>query len=232
MHVLARIGFTLAGLALLAPAAAQAGMPAFGPSKTKASKSSKLCGECQRAKLLFDKGVNVSPPPALPPGTPVRNGNCTRCGRPAVVVSGPLTPSRAIPPSGGMMPGAMANEAPGRASTIEEVNFASNGVDPTPIGVVQPRLMTAMPVPSGAPRGAMDPAVMAASATVSEPVGMAKTNRPHIVSHLLGFSEYGRERKERKERVSRESHAMIPYGQAPEAIHDVPASVVFGKNGR
>lgn len=127
----------------------------------------------------------------------------------------------------------MAYEAPGHAVVGgEEVNFVSNGVDPTPIGVVQPRLASAMPAPSSAPRGAMDPAVMAASATVSEPVGMAKANRPHVISHLLGLSDFGRERAERRERQTRESHAMIPYGQAPEAIHDVPASVVFGRNGR
>lgn len=73
MHVLARIGYTLAGLALFTPAFAQAGMPAFGPSnKPKAATKApnRLCGECQRAKLLFDKGVAVSPPPALPPRDP------------------------------------------------------------------------------------------------------------------------------------------------------------------
>jgi len=113
-----------------------------------------------------------------------------------------------------------------------EANFVSNGVDPTPIGAVQPRLASSIPVPSNAPRGAVDPAIMAATATVSEPVGMAKANRPHILSHLFGFSDFGRERAERREKVTREGHASIPYGQAAEVPHELPASVVFGPNGR
>ena len=241
MRVLARIGYTLAGLALIAPAAALAGMPIPAPGPYNSGKSTKpsvakpsgrLCGDCLRAKLMAEKGVSVTPPPALPPGTPVRGGNCTRCGRPAMVLSGANIPSRSMPTSNGAMAGAMAYEAPGHAVTGDEgATFVSNGVDPAPIGVVQPRLASAMPT-AGAAAGSMDPSVMAASATVSEPAGMAKANRPHVISHLLGVSDIGRERAERRERRNRESHASIPYGQAVAPVADVPASVVFGRGAR
>ena len=239
MHVLARIGYSLAGLALIAPAIAHAGMPIPAPGPYNSGKaprasifrSGKLCADCQRAKVLFDQGVNVTSPPALPPGTPVRGGNCSRCGRTAVVVSGPMTPTPYMP-AAPAAPSAVAYEPPGQMMAGGEANYVSNGYDPTPIGTVQPRLMTAIPVPGNAPRGAVDPAIMAATATVSEPVGMAKANRPHVLSHLFGFSDFGRERAERREKVTREGHASIPYGQAPEVPHELPASVVFGRNGR
>ena len=247
MRVLARIGYTLAGLALFAPAAALAGMPipAPGPyNNGKASKAStakpagRLCGEGQRAKLMAEKGVSISPPPALPPGTPVRGGSCTRCGRPAMILAGPLKPSLYMPASGagGMVSGAVAYDAPGRAVVGDEgINFESNGIDPAPIGLVQPRMASAMPAMQpgqGAPNGPTDPSVMAASATTSEPAGMAKANRPHVISHLLGISDIGRERGERRERRNRESHASIPYGQAPAQVNEVPASAVFGRGAR
>ena len=237
MRVLARIGYTLASLAMIGPAATLAGMPipAPGPyNTTKTTKpsvakpSGRLCGDCLRSKLMAEKGVSVASPPALPPGTPVRGGNCTRCGRPAMVLSGANLPSRSMP----TLNGALAHETPGHAVTGDEAaTFVSNGVDPAPIGVVQPRLASAMPVTSPT-AGSIDPSVMAASATVSEPAGMVKANRPHVLSHLLGFSDIGRERGERRERRTRESHASIPYGQAVAPVADVPASVVFGRGAR
>ncbi len=237
MRVLARIGYTLAGLAMIAPAATLAGMPIPAPGPYNSGKTTKssvakpsgrLCGDCLRAKLMAEKGVSVSSPPALPPGTPVRGGSCTRCGRPAMVLSGANIPSRSMPTSNV----GMAYEAAGHATTGDEgATFVSNGVDPAPIGVMQPRLASATPMSAPA-AGSMDPSVMAASATVSEPAGMAKANRPHVISHLLGISDIGRERGERRERRTRESHASIPYGQAPAPVADVPASVVFGRGAR
>ena len=91
MRMLARIGCTLAGLALVAPAVAQAGVPNGAPGpynsgvKAKAKKKAKaperLCAECQRQKTMKETKAHIPPPPPLPPGTPLVGGACTHCGR-------------------------------------------------------------------------------------------------------------------------------------------------------
>jgi hypothetical protein len=237
MRTLARMGYTLAGLALLAPSAANAGMPISGgtpwvagqkPSKPGLFKSAaakpgqkqagvRLCAECERVRVMAAEGVSIPPPPPLPPGTVVRGEICTQCGRPAAVLAGRL-PGRSLPTFGGA--------EPGRAVVGDAPMFAGNGVDPVPIGAVQPRLASAIPT---GPSNTRDASVMPTS-MASDPVAPLGHNRPKVLSHLLGLSALGRDRSEANTRRKDEKHAMIPYGpQGAPAVTDVPASMVYGR---
>ena len=237
MRMLARMGYTLVGLALIAPSAARAGMPVdastpwmprqtaskpglFKASAAKATQKrvgERLCADCNRVRVMAAEGVAIAPPPPLPPGMVVRGEMCTQCGRPAAVLAGRL-PSRNMPGQG--------PEA-GRAVVDDSPMFVGNGIDPAPIGTFQPRLAAAVP-PIG-PRGTLDASVMPTS-VASDPVAPMVHNRPHVLSHLLGVSAWGRDRADAKERKKEEQHAMIPYGpQGQPTVTEVPASLVYGK---
>jgi hypothetical protein len=56
------------------------------------------------------------------------------------------------------------------------------------------------------------------------------SNRPHIISHLFGLPMIGAHHRERVER-EREKHASIAYGQPERPVTELPASVVYGKDG-
>jgi hypothetical protein len=218
MRVLARIGYTLAGLALLAPAVARAGVPApTPPPKKKAVKSApkKLCAGCQ-ARHMMAQGKRVPPPPPLPPGVPVRGEQCPECGAAtAVVVSGKVYRAQDL----------MAANAPGRAVAGGEAYFATHPGEPAPIGVMGPRVAGGMP--ARAP-GTRDLSVMPTS-MASDPISPPGHNRPHVLSHMLGLSELGRGHAEARARRKEEAHARIPYGVQPNSVQDVPASVVYGR---
>jgi hypothetical protein len=246
MRVLARIGCTMAGLAVAAPASAwadppvyyapaPAGMaapapaPANPPHKHKRSLfgGEKLCPDCQRARVKMQDGVNVPPPPPLP-NTVANTGTCTACGgHTHMVVSGPVTVGPGAP---GMVMAqngvTVGGEAPG---------YAVVGSDPTPVGVVQPRYAAA-PVPPGfgagrpgmAP-GPRDPSVMMSGYSPA-PVEPPGVNRPHILTHLFGVSALGRHHREERERREEAKHASIPYGPQPApAVNDLPARMVYGR---
>lgn len=234
MRVLARIGCALAGLALMAPMSARAGLPAFQSAKAKkaaaktTSTAEKLCANCVRNKLMAEKGVNVPPPPPLPAGTVISANMCTRCGQPVAVLAGPLPPSRSLP--GPAAPGMMmAGEAPGYASTMGDI---PGGMDPAPIGSVQPRLAAATNIPMPNTRlGLRDAAVMPTS-TASEPIVGPEANRPHVISHMIGITAIGRTRREERERRRRESHASIPYGTIDQTVQELPSRMVYGRGVR
>ena len=227
MRLLARMGCTVAGLALLASSAAQAGMPipAPGPYNTQVKKKSpkttpkKFCAPCQAEQMLA-KGLRVPTPPPLPAGSPVKGERCFACGAPtAVVFSGKLY--RSEPPT------MVANNAPGRAvvggETAEMMAFDGG---PMPIGVVAPRLASAMPAGPGGGRGARDAAVMPTSA-LADPIAAPVSGRPHILSHLTPVTTLGRARGDRWTFSRVDKHASIPYGStAADPVTDVPMSVL------
>ncbi len=228
MRSLARMGCALAALALAGPTLAQAGMPipAPGPynatstAKWKKKKAEHLCAECLRAKVKKEQGIIMPPAGPLPPGMPVKGSECTKCGRPTLVDTGPKVPSPTLPGT------ALAYDAPGRAVVGELPMLASNGVDPAPIGVVGPRVAGMMPNPS---RGLRDLAVMPTAMEAPEPAGLPEFHRPHIISHLLDIDLVGRHRKFEREQKKREKHAMISYDQSVNTVNDLPMSSVYGR---
>jgi hypothetical protein len=115
------MGLGLVGLALVIPTAAWADppvskLPTGKKTRTKQASSHKahLCAKCQWEELRA-KGINVPPPPALPPGGLVLpKDHCDRCGAatgtyavPAMVTSGAPAPP---PPSATLAAGSA--EAP------------------------------------------------------------------------------------------------------------------------
>jgi hypothetical protein len=261
MRMLARIGLTLAGLALAVPAASRAQAPdPASPAAPTAKRGGhkllrprlgkhanpRLCADCQRRKLMAEKGVNVPPPPMLPPGTVPSGSACAVCGGLTTVVSGKLTPAMMLSSGTISAPSSMtASAAPGRAVVGDEPpGFAAVGPEPTPIGVVQPRLAAGgygagagVGVGAG-PAFPRDPSVMATSASAAsvtparEPVSLPGTNRPHILSHLIGVTAIGRDFRANRERQRMEQHASISYGSGNEPVTELPASMVYGGGGR
>jgi len=225
MRVLARIGYTLAGLALLAPAAARAGMPVPANTQAKVKKKSvkapkKLCAVCQYKKMLA-QGLRVPPPPPLPAGSPVRGEQCGECGAlTAVVSSGKLYRSDAAM--------VVADSTPGRAVVGGPAEYMAAAGEPTPIGAVAPRFAAAAPTSLAPGAGPRDSAVMPTS-MASDPITPGPSRRPHVLSHLFGVSAIGRDWSERRERAKEEKHAMIPYGPQAAPVTDVPASLVYGR---
>lgn len=232
MRVLARISCTLAGLALAAPVAAWAGPPtsadpsaAAKPHKHRRTLfgGERLCAECQRARAKAEHGVNVPPPPPLP-GPAVSGGECTACGAATQVTA-----------SHGPMKGApgMASTAggPGYAVVGAEppVDYAATGADPLPVGVATPR-MASRPAPAPARPGAgpRDASLMTSSYSPAPPVAPG-ANRPHVLSHLFGLSDLGRESRAKYERRREEAHASIPYGTQAPTVTELPAKAVYGR---
>ena len=238
MGVLARMGYTLVGLALIAPAAAWAGMPQMASDPTglgiprvqKAKKAGAvrpehLCANCLRQKLMAaEKGVRIPPAPALPPGRVAKDGLCTRCGSPLAVVYTPRPAGSAFATRPVELAG---HEGVGRAVVGDEpVGYAASGSEPAPIGMSATRLASApVSAPGAGPR---DPAVMPTSAA-SDPLSLPGANRPHIISHLFGLDGFGKERSKANERKRIQQHASISYGAATQTIDELPASVVYGK---
>ncbi|GAC1471454.1 MAG: hypothetical protein NVSMB9_17650 [Isosphaeraceae bacterium] len=223
MRGLARIGYVLVAVGLVAPTFAQAGPRDGGPRKAarrsllSKSKDGRLCPACQRQKLISSGVRNVPLPPSLPQGRPVPGETCSKCGDVAAVIAGPISPNSPR----------MANNAPPGHAVVggPQPQFLADGMGPVPIGLSQTRL--AASAPSGVP-GARDTSVMQTSMG-TDPVSPKEHRNPRVVSHLLGFSSIGRDRSESRQRRKLEKHASIPYGYQPQAVHDLPASAVFGR---
>jgi hypothetical protein len=217
MQFLARAGLAVVGLALAAPVAAWADPPASPSSPHKHRRGlfgkERLCAECQRAKLQA-QGINIPPPPALPTGTVVTEGEvCTTCqasaGQPMIVEG--AAPGYAV--VGG-------DSAPGYAV----VGGQGPTADPSPIGMVQARPNRAPGQPATADRS-----VMPVSTAAPEPVRPLGSNRPHILSHLFGVSAIGRDFREERQRRKGQEHASIRYDEQPQKVTELPASTVYGK---
>ena len=243
MRVLARIGYTLAGLALIAPAGARAGCrsrrgalvarPAEATAASRAdvgqagrrAERARLCADCLRTRVMAQKGVNIPPPPPLPPGTVVRKNMCTTCGRPAAVLAGRPAPSRRRAAGDDGRP-LRAGPRGGR----RRVGYAVSGNDPAPIGMVQPRLAAAgrdgRAGRAARPLGHADRLVSSPSDPLM-PTAEKQPAHPHAPVRPLGHRpRAGRARERRNE----EKHARIPYGAANAApVQNVPASVVYGR---
>jgi hypothetical protein len=191
------------------------------------------CPECQRAYVKAHDGVDVGAPPPLAQGeapapagahaipghlVDVQTGECLTCqGR--VVTSGPA--------AGGDV------NAPGYAVVGETMQ----GPDPAPIGVARSRepywagahTAAAGARPGGGP---YDPSVVpTASPPAQVALEGAGAGRPHIISHLLGIPKFGRARRAREDK-ERQKHASITYDQNASQVNELPASLVYGKDGR
>ncbi len=85
--------------------------------------------------------------------------------------------------------------------------------------------------PQGTPPAGLRDSAVQTTAMASEPIAPAIGTRPHIISHLLGFADVGREWSIRRENALEEQHAKIPYGMPGNPVTEVPASMVYGRGG-
>ena len=83
---------------------------------------------------------------------------------------------------------------------------------------------------AGAP-GSYDPSVTPTSIPPAQ-VAMQGPghDRPHIISHLLGLPKFGQIRRDREQK-ERDKHAAIAYGDQGAKVTELPASMVYGKDG-
>jgi hypothetical protein len=255
MQVKGRWVLGLCGLALGVPAAAMAQQPGDAPPPAAAAQPGapdqahhhhhhlfgrRHCVECQRAYVKAHDGVDVPPPPALEPGAiPVGvlgAKDCPTC-QSGMVVAGPVMAGNAAAPgyavAGPGGPAVADAGAPGYAVVGGEL---ATGADPAPIGTYRGgqtpsasmRMAAAGTRPAGGP---YDPAVVPTNLPPGQTALANPHNRPHIISHLLGFSEFGRGRREQEEK-DRQKHAAIAYDQPNQVVTELPASMVYGNGGK
>lgn len=239
MRLIARIGLTLAAVVLVAPATAMAQSQAalskpwnqvFHRHKKKTADTAKpthLCADCNREMVKKRDGVDIPPAPPLPAGMAVNTGACTKCKKPIMVVREEVMPPSYFSPRPNAPAGvAVASDEPQLGPGV----IAS--AEPLPIGVYQPKLAASTPASRPGMPGTGDPSVMPTSgvaAPASTPLGGPVHNRPHVLSHLFGLSEIGKQRAEDRERRALENHASIQYGTAGQTVSELPAKMVYGK---
>ncbi len=253
MRTFARLSLGLMGLALVAPGVARAGddavmsggyrpiatapapvpvqptapapytMPASAPvmAHQHNGKAPHLCASCMREQQL-----RMAAPTSTIGCAHKRDGLCPAC-QAQLDRTGSVVISEVAGPAVVVSEGAPG--APGRAM-VSDAGMVAPG-DPAPIGEMRTSYEMARPgVASTATAPKPAPVRMApASAPFLPP---SRPTRVPVISHLLGFGDIGKERREAKARAKMESHASIAYGPNGEAPTDVPASVVFGKKGR
>ncbi len=256
MQVKGRWVLGLCGLALGVPAAAMAQQPGDVPPPAAAAAPGALdqthhhhhhlfgrrhCVECQRAYVKAHDGVDVPPPPALEPGAmPVSmmgSKECATC-QSGTVVAGPVLASNAsapgyavVGPGGPVVAGA---SAPGYAVVGGEV---ATGMDPAPIGTYSGGRTPAAGLRMSAagarpPGGPYDPSVVPTNLPPGQTaLANPPSNRPHIIGHLLGIPQFGRLRRQEEEK-ERQKHAAIAYDQPNQPVTELPASMVYGNNGK
>jgi hypothetical protein len=193
------------------------------------------CVECQRAAVKARDGVDVPPPPPLEPAMQgqvvITNGaHCPTC-QGNMVVSGPVVSQDAHAPGYAVVGGPGGSDVPGYAVVGE----AMVGAEPVPVGVSKMRSKGAMDprmaAVGGRPgAGPVDPSVVPTNFPAQNALASPPSNRPHIISHLLGLPVIGAHRRER-EQQERDRHAAIAYGQNDKPVTELPSSVVYGKGG-
>jgi hypothetical protein len=248
MRFVARLGLGVFGLALVAAPAAKAQQPVpeepngSRPAVAAASPAaahhhrglfaSRHCVECQRAWVKKHDGVDIPPPPSLlPPGVVasqvVHNHQqgmaCAACEGGAMAVG----PVGSYPPGHATMggPEMAGNYPPGHASV------GMPGEDPAPVGVAkswQGRWSGSKLAASGA--RPYDPTVMPSSMVPAQTaIDGESSNRPHVISHLLGVGGITRHAREAREQRRREAHASIAYDAPGQPVTELPASAVYGR---
>jgi hypothetical protein len=202
----------------------------------------KHCVECQRAYVKKHDGVDIPPPPAnLPPGVVPgqvvhQHGNvgCAACQAGEVIV-GPVTYVDQAPPGHAVVGGPMmvANN-PGYAVVGGAMPAGMPGLEPTPVGVANATAnqWNGSRMAAAGPRGAgpYDPSVMPTSTIPPQTaLGNPAGNRPHVLSHMLGFGGLAKRHREAREDKDREHHAAIAYDPPAKAVTELPASMVYGQ---
>lgn len=225
MRLRARMSLALFGLALAVPTAAPAQRPAQPGTSGEPHRHTKglfgnkrSCTECQ-VKELAAQGIHIPPPPTIPNGAIVTEGECSVC-QSAPVVAGPMMVQ------GGGAPGHAV--VGGAASGYAVVGGEVPSAEPTPIGVVKPALASRVPPAAAGRPGTMDRSLTPTS-MAPNPIRPKTHNDPRVISHLLGISDLGRGRRAARERKEREDHARISYGLTNSRVNEVPASVIYGR---
>jgi hypothetical protein len=198
------------------------------------------CVECQRAYVKSHDGVDVPAPPPIETGAMVHShamatqaGSCATCQGNAVV-TGPVLTADAHAPGYAVVGGAdmMASAgAPGYAIVNETA-----GQDPAPIGVSRatqagygdPRMAAMGPRPAGSYDPSVRPTSIPAAPTPMQDAEHKK--RYQIVAHVLGVPNFGYRRRAEEEK-ERQKHAAIAYGDSNAKVTEIPASMVYGKDG-
>jgi hypothetical protein len=198
------------------------------------------CVACQRAAAKRESGIDVPPPPGMAGdptahihGVGITEANCPKC-KALGVGTVRMVNEPGSKPGFAVVDG---REKPGFAV----VNGADPQAEPSPIGVARGgqipwagNRMAATPAGAGPGRG-YDPAVIPSSVAPAQvPVADPSHNRPHIIGHVLGISQIRRDiKKYREDRLDNSaSHASIRYDQPETAVTQLPASMVYGKDGR
>ena len=245
-----KLSLALAGLAVFAASAAQAGLESVcstcagqpqapKPSvkvKAKAKKVGHLCAACA-AKI---KNGTTVPATIASTATIASSAPCTACGAgPELNLTGTSssTPGYAVigdgSPSPLMAANGVGNSAPGYAIIGGTVASA----EPAPIGVMRTNYHAGQEAP-GAPGASLAHQPGAAASVNGIPFAQPSEvppslyappsrRRHRIVARMLGIPDFGRAHAEAEAR-KRDVHAQTAYGPSNTAPSELPASMVYG----
>ena len=219
-----------AGYQPMSPAASAEHTPAPAKHHHKGLFGWKHCVECQRARVKAQDGIDIPPPPTqtgmVYQGQAIMSGPMIMGDPRGMVVNESQEGGYAV-----VGPG-----APQDGEGYAVVGGPSPTADPTPIGLARgsqnswgdPRMAAMSMRPGGGP---YDPSVVPSSLPPApSAVASPRHDRPHIISHLFGIPLVGTHRRERDQR-NREQHAAIAYGDSKQKVTELPASVVYGRDG-
>jgi hypothetical protein len=199
------------------------------------------CVECQRAYVKAHDGVDVPAPPPIEAGAMAYSqpmvaqaGSCATCQGNAVA-TGPVVMADAHAPGYAVVGGAESMASAG-APGYAVVNDTALGQDPAPIGVSRatqagygdPRMAAMGPRPAGSYDPSVKPTSIPAAPTPMQDSEHKK--RYQIVAHALGVPHFGYRRRAEEEK-ERQKHAAIAYGDSNAKVTELPASMVYGKDG-
>lgn len=241
-----KLSLALAGLAVFAASAAQAGLQNVcstcagqpeSPRKSslhaklhaKAKKTGHLCAACA-AKMK--NGMTM-------PATVAANAPCAACGDAAAVnlTASASAPGYAVIGDGSPAPLMAASGVGGDAPGYAIIGGTMASAEPAPIGVMRTNYQTGQEA-QGAPGASLPHQQGGASAVNGIPFAQPsevpaslyapKPRRRHsIVARMIGLPDFGRGRAEAEAR-KRDIHAQTAYGPSNTAPSELPASMVYG----
>ena len=241
-----KLSLALAGLAVFAASAAQAGLQSVcttcagqpeSPRKAsthakfhaKAKKTGHLCAACA-AKMK--NGMTV-------PATVASTGPCATCGDAAGanLASSASMPGYAVIGDGSPTPLMAASGVGGNAPGYAIIGGTMASAEPAPIGVMRTNYHTGQDA-QGTPGASLAHQQGAASTVNGIPFAQPSEvppslyapqprRRHSILARMIGLPDFGRGRAEAEAR-KREVHAQTAYGPSNTAPSELPASMVYG----
>ena len=230
-------------------AAKAAGKPVAAPAPHK-HKGRMICANCAKKQ-------EAMPAERIVACAHSKNGVCPTCqallAMPGTVTIGAPAPAPAMSNAPAEAPGrAVVSSSPVPTANANAPAMAvydpSSMPEPAPVGVMQANYARPGAMPGGMPgampagassiptAGSLQPghSIAAAGPAGASPAPFQHKNtsskNPKVISHLLGFGDFGAEWREQRANKKSQAHASIPYNSEGTTINEIPASMVYDRS--